>query len=84
MSKEELAQEHHFIQTGLSVGKNQSHADLTLEYAKEQAIGFAEWIMWEVWQQYDIPEGWLRETDKTSSPITSNRLYELYLSTLKK
>ena len=78
MSKEELAQEHHFIQTGLSVGKNQSHADLTLEYAKEQAIGFAEWIRY---------SGVFNNTHKKwefgDGIYTTEELYELYLSTLK-
>lgn len=33
MTKKELEQEHHFIQTGLSVGKSQAHASLSIEYA---------------------------------------------------
>lgn len=44
-SKAEISQEHHMIQHGLSVGKAQSHADFTLEYAESVAIGFYDWIM---------------------------------------
>lgn len=43
MDKKELAVEHHMIQHGLSVGKAQSHADLTLEHSEKQSCLFAEW-----------------------------------------
>ena len=44
-TKEELIQEHHFVQKGSGVAKSQHHADISIEYAELIAIGFAEWLM---------------------------------------
>jgi|GEM_PF-4575313 len=82
MDKEELTKEHHFIQTGLSVGKAQSHADLTLEFAKQDAIGFAEWLSDHPLQFEPSSEKgcWIGLDFKI---ISSIELYSLYKSQVK-
>lgn len=76
LSKEDLARKHHFVQTGLSVGKSQSHADVTLDYAKQVAISFAEWID-KGWESVRLGE----YQGKYSGEIkTTAELYTLFLT----
>jgi hypothetical protein len=80
MTKEEIIMEHHMIQKG-SVGKPHSHADFTLEYAKQVAIGFAEWVEdnAEHWKDY-----WVLTTgeEADNTHYSTAELYALYSQSL--
>lgn len=74
MTKEEIIDKHHNLNLGLlSITEKQIHSAMD-EYAQQEAIAFAEWILktnWaekETWGRYDPP----------STP-TMKELYQLYL-----
>jgi len=83
MSKEEIIDRHHNLNLGLlSITEPQIHAAMD-EYAKQVAIGFAEWANSESngWFIVNPQEGIWGST--VSQEIkTSAELYELYTKTL--